>query len=227
MVEQRTKGASKPVESNQQEVHKNLITLTQRYQTALSARPISEHTEQAFMQILPWLQGAGSQLILDACCGVGESTAILSRRYCEAKVLGVDKSAIRLQKHHAYEALSENYQVIRADLNDFWRLLAKHKLTFKKQYLLYPNPYPKVKHIQKRWYACPVTPDIMKASNCIEVRSNWLLYLQEFAVVAEHYGFNSQLSLLSTQDSAMTPFERKYQQSGQACYKLLMEKQYD
>lgn len=224
MVQKDAKGVSRSVESNQQTEHKSLLTLIQRYQHASFARPISIHTEQAFEHILPWLNDTGDCLILDACCGVGESTAALSQQYPDAKVLGVDKSAIRLQKHHAYEAHTENYKVIRADLNDFWRLLFKHKLTFDKQYLLYPNPYPKAKQIQKRWYASAVTPFIMQTSNCIEVRSNWRLYLEEFGVVAKHYGFTSQISALSKQNPAITPFERKYQQSGQTCYKLLIER---
>ena len=54
----------------------------------------------------------------------------------------------------------------------------------------------------------------------IEVRSNWLVYLLEFAQAAQQYGIQSDIIEI-TGDKSMTPFERKYRASGQVCWQLL------
>lgn len=224
MLNTEAAGVSRVVQSNQVGVHEHLHKLVERYRTSTFSRPISSHTQQAFEHIHAWLVSTNNQLILDACCGVGESTAKLSKCYANAKILGVDKSEKRLDKHHAYTHKQQNYTVLRADLNDFWRLLVQHKIRFEKQYLLYPNPYPKSSQIQKRWYASAITPFLMASSDVIEVRSNWRLYLEEFLVVAGYYGFVGHITQMPVTCEPFTPFERKYLQSGQACFKLLIEK---
>ena len=218
---------SREIGSNQLGVHEKLHSLVERYKSTQFARPISEHTQRAFDEVLPWLTQGSSELILDACCGVGQSTVTLAKQFPSAKVLGVDKSVHRLEKHHAYEAEACNYQLLRADLNDFWRLLAQHNIVFTKHYILYPNPYPKATQIQKRWYASAIMPYLMQLSPCLELRSNWKLYLKEFAIAAQSYGFNGTVVNIGPHVEPLTPFEKKYIQSNQTCYQLILEKRYD
>jgi tRNA G46 methylase TrmB len=213
----------KPVNSNQIGIHEKLDDLVLRYQQQDFKRPLSEHTVTAFNEIKSWLLDSDQPLILDSCCGVGESTARIAAQYPNAKVLGVDKSEHRLEKHHAYALEQQNYRVLRADLNDLWRLLVEEHIVFVKHFLLYPNPYPKASQIQKRWYACALMPYIMKLSSDLEVRSNWQLYLQEFEIAVRHYGFATKLLPVESGGEPLTPFERKYQESGQTCYRLLAE----
>ena len=64
-------------------------------------------------------------------------------------------------------------------------------------------------------------PDLMALSPRIEVRSNWLIYIEEFAVAAAKYGMQCEIAEVNSQQPALTPFEQKYQDSGQQCWYLL------
>ncbi|MCU7554553.1 tRNA (guanine-N(7)-)-methyltransferase [Alteromonas sp. ASW11-19] len=212
-------GNSRSITTNQTGIHEKLDELVLRYQQAENKKPIGAHTQAAFDEACAWLGDYRGPLILDSCCGVGESTARLAEQFPDYRILGLDKSAQRVDKHTSYAAGCDNYRVIRADVNDFWRLLRQSDWTVARHYLLYPNPYPKRAHIQKRWYACAAMADLMALCPYVEVRSNWPLYLMEFAQASAHYGLASTLSEVRD-DDAFTPFERKYQRSGQTCWKL-------
>jgi hypothetical protein len=47
---------------------------------------------------------------------------------------------------------------VRADLVDYWRLLAEAGIGLARHYILYPNPWPKIGHLARRWHAHPVFP---------------------------------------------------------------------
>lgn len=231
---------ARPVVSNQVGVHPDLPKLLLRHQQAEFKRPIAEHTQRAFDAVVAYLLDWQGEVILDTCCGVGESTLNLARLHPQAKIIGVDKSIARLGKHHSYQAKQtytfnkmsvddektelNNYLLVQADLNDFWRLLSAYLSTQKptwqliKQTIFYPNPYPKKSQLGKRWHASAVMPFIVDVCKNIEVRSNWLLYLEEFLSAAEFYGLTGTIEVFD--DEPITPFERKYQDAGQTCFKL-------
>ncbi len=217
-----TSGNSRAITTNQPDIHEKLEALVAKYKTATNLRPISLHTQQAFDELKIWLGDFDGQLVIDSCCGVGDSTARLAALYPDARVIGIDKSALRVDKHSHYAAGHNNYCVIRADVNDMWRLLAASEWTVRAHYLLYPNPYPKSSQVQKRWHASAAMPALMALTHNIEVRSNWKLYLQEFSLAAEQYGVSGCLQSLSSQSPGFTPFERKYQASGQECWQLTL-----
>ena len=150
---------------------------------------------------------------------MGESTANIAKANPDCRVIGLDKSAQRVDKHQHYSAGQDNYRVIRADVNDFWRLVHRANWKVSQHCLFYPNPYPKKTQVQKRWHGSAAMADLMAITSNIEVRSNWLVYLMEFAQAATHYGLVSNLAEI-TSDNAMTPFERKYRASGQHCWSL-------
>ncbi|MEW9798878.1 tRNA (guanine(46)-N(7))-methyltransferase TrmB [Alteromonas sp. CYL-A6] len=214
-------GNSRAISTNQQGVHDKLDELVKRYQSSATRRPVSQHTQAAFDEVNDWLHGFDGPVVLDSCCGVGESTAKLAVKYPHARVIGIDKSEARLDKHATYASDADNYRVIRADVNDFWRLVAQSQWQVEKHYLLYPNPYPKSSQVQKRWHASDAMPALMATSNAFEVRSNWLVYVMEFAQAARHYGLASALREVDTAHT-FTPFERKYTQSGQTCWQLTL-----
>ena len=84
---------------------------------------------------------------------------------------------------------------------------------------MYPNPYPKSAHLQRRWYATSALKDILKLGGILEVRSNWQLYIKEFSAALDIANVKNQIALFES-DKAMTPFERKYWQSGQSSWQL-------
>jgi tRNA (guanine-N7-)-methyltransferase len=211
---------ARSISTNQLAVHKNLHKVVTRQLGNTSQKPLSAHTQQAYQEAIHWLDDWQGDLILDSCCGVGESTANIAQAHPNARVIGVDKSAFRTNKHRTYATALENYLVLRADLNDFLRLLVISNKKLTKHYLLYPNPYPKSAHLQRRWYATSALKDILKLGGILEVRSNWQLYIQEFSAALVMANVSNQICLYeSTQ--AITPFERKYWQSGQNSWQLL------
>lgn len=209
-------GNSRIVVSNQDGVHEHLESTVRKHQSSEFKKPYAEHTLAAFQQAQAWLNEREGKLILDSCCGVGESSRNLARLYPDALVIGVDKSAHRLAKH---EQQGDNFLLVQADLNDFWRLAVEAGWKPWKHFVLYPNPWPKSAHLKRRWHASAVFPSLVVLGGELELRSNWQLYLQEFAVALDVYGIKSDLSEWQTQ-SPLTPFERKYLASGQACYRL-------
>lgn len=215
------------VTTNQQGVHEHLADLVTKYRHSEFKKPIAQHTKQTFDSVIDWLGSWQGDVIIDACCGVGESSIVLAQQNPNAKVIGIDKSAARLDKYTHYKGqkigdIANNVRVFQADLTDFWRLLAEHlktaKWTVSRQCLFYPNPYPKKAQVQKRWHASPVFTGLLNCSVNIEVRSNWLIYLNEFQLALSIHGVKSKINQISS--VPITPFERKYAESGQPCWQL-------
>ena len=227
------------ITTNQLGVHEDLVSIVNKYRQSEFKKPIAEHTKQTFQLVIDWLGDWQGDVIIDACCGVGESTIVLAQQNPSAKVIGIDKSVARLEKHAYYKRQKDhestdiraetdvdksvdNFKVFQADLNDFWRLIADYsaiaKWTINRQCIFYPNPYPKKAQVQKRWHASPTFIALLKCSRNIEVRSNWLTYLEEFQQALGIHGVKSSIQEVS--GVPITPFERKYTESGQQCWQL-------
>lgn len=215
-----TLGNSRTITTNQTGPHDKLEKSVLRHLKSESKKPFNQHTLDAFEQVQQWLEGKNGKLILDACCGVGESTAVIAQQHPDCLVVGVDKSALRTEKHSYYQTGAENYIVVRADLNDFWRLAVQAGWQLYKHFLLYPNPYPKSTQLQKRWHASAAFADIVRLSGTLEVRSNWQIYIQEFALALSIAGYPSTAQPYVS-PNAQTPFERKYWESGQSSWRVL------
>ena len=168
------------------------------------------------------MQAFAGPVILDSCCGVGQSTRLLAERNPDALVIGIDKSAHRINRNVEQTYDGDNYHLIRADLNDFYRLVKTANWPVKKHYILYPNPWPKSKHVQRRWHGSAVFPTLISIGNQIILRSNWRLYLEEFQLAADIAGLVGNIMEVSDNEP-LTPFEAKYQASGQQCWQLIVE----
>lgn len=212
-----TQGNSREITTNQVGIHDKLDELVEKYRNSENLRPIGAHTRAAFEEVSDWLASDSGDVILDSCCGVGESTANIAKANPACRVIGIDKSELRVGKHSHYCAGQDNYRVIRGDVNDFWRLVRQANWPVKQHFLLYPNPYPKKTQVQKRWHASAAMPDIMAICSNLEVRSNWRIYIEEFAQAANHYGLSGLVHEVDT-TNPYTPFERKYSASGQQCW---------
>ncbi|MER2491457.1 tRNA (guanine(46)-N(7))-methyltransferase TrmB [Catenovulum sediminis] len=210
-------GNSRSIESSQQGIHKDLTKIVTRHLSSEFKKPVAEHTLLAYQKILSFIDKQGKPLIFDSCCGVGESSRQLAANNPDKCVVGVDKSEFRLNKQGRED--HSNLLLIRADLNDLYRLMVKDKLVVAEHKIFYPNPWPKSQHIKRRWHGSPVFPQIAALSASLELRSNWLLYLQEFQIALQHLQINSQLNEIEVR-IPITPFEEKYVKSGQKIYQL-------
>lgn len=205
------------VVSNQSGLNEHLDEVVLKHLKTEFKKPYRGHTQAAFEQLAEQIKDDPRPLIFDSCCGVGESTAIIARKHPDSLVIGLDKSGHRLAKTPL--ELPDNAVLLQVDLNDFWRLAVAAGWQLSHHYLLYPNPWPKSKHLQRRWHGSAVFPYILKLGGQLELRSNWQTYVDEFARALELAGFQAQVEEYQSEE-AMTPFERKYWASGQKCWRL-------
>ncbi len=221
-------GDSKAIITNQQGIHEKLGDLVEKHFTHPFQKPYQQHTKDAFDKINDIVQVFAGEVILDSCCGVGQSTRLLAELNPDALVIGIDKSANRIDRNvegfdegDGYHA--KNYHLVRADLNDFYRLVKSANWPVTKHYILYPNPWPKSKHVQRRWHGSAVFPTLITIGEQLILRSNWRLYLEEFQFAADIAGFIGELTEVDRDvegNQPLTPFEAKYQASGQQCWQL-------
>lgn len=214
---------SRTVTSPQTSVHDGLDRLLQRHRSHPFEKPIAPYNQDAFAFAYKRWQGAGMPaFILDSGCGVGLSTLHLAARFPDHLVIGVDQSADRLGRDVAWPApRPENVLLVRADLADFWRLLARAEMFPAQHFLLYPNPWPKKKHLARRWHGHAVFPEMLLLGGHFECRSNWKIYIDECAhAVTSLTGGPVQVEAWQpAEPEIMTPFERKYLASGHALWR--------
>lgn len=217
--------ASRPVYSAQQGPHRDLETLVRRHWAHPYLKPVLDHNRQAFVAAMAawpaWNQSA--PLVLDSGCGVGWSTLKLAEQFPDHFILGVDQSLDRLRRGKPLP-LPDNVAFIRADLVDFWRLLHTAGVRLARHYLLYPNPWPKIGHLARRWHGHPVFPALLALGGRLECRSNWNIYVEELAqAITLLTGTPRVAEEFEPGAEPLTPFEAKYQASGHGLYRLVAE----
>ncbi|MGE5384721.1 MAG: tRNA (guanine(46)-N(7))-methyltransferase TrmB [Betaproteobacteria bacterium] len=218
-------GDSRIVTSAQEAPHRDLETLVRRHAEHPYLKPILEHNRQAFIAAMGawWSWKDGSPLVLDAGCGVGWSTLKLAEEFPDHFVIGVDQSLDRLSRGKP-QAVPDNVVFVRADLVDFWRLLRSSGVRLDRHYLLYPNPWPKIGHLARRWHGHPVFPTLLALGGRLECRSNWEIYVTELAQALHCLtGKEVQHGPFVPEDPPLTPFEAKYLASGQPLYRLAVK----
>lgn len=213
---------SRPISSNQCGPHQQLGARVCKHAQSTFLKPLSPASRAAFDQAITAWQQAGSELILDAGCGVGLSTRRLAHAHPDSFVIGVDQSAERLQRDVRWRGPPPgNFITVRADLVDFWRLMLAADIHPTRHYLLYPNPWPKKDQLSRRWHGHPVFPTVIALGGHIECRSNWQIYIEEFALALKQLsGVTVSAERFSADPGApLTPFEEKYLASGHALWR--------
>jgi len=235
---------ARTVVSNQEGPYKDLEKQVRKYAAAEYRRPIAEHTHEAFTSTENFVaafaarRGNAVNLILDSGCGTGESTLHLARKFPDIPVIGIDKSAVRLEKAAQFAAnstikdksaqdLPRNAFYVRAELIDFWRLaLDKVKAgawNIPYHALYYPNPWPKQSEAGRRFHLHPIFPTLLQLAQETELRTNWEIYAQEFAQAASILGYNATVQPF-TPDSPETAFERKYNDAHQKLWRVVVKR---
>lgn len=211
---------SNEITTNQDDLNQNLDQTVLKHLNSRFAKPYSDFSLETFRVFEKLVEQAAKPLIFDSCCGVGESSVRLAQQFPDHLVVGLDKSANRLDKNERQGLeRGDNLLLLRADLNDFWRQALEAGIKPERHYVLYPNPWPKSKHLGRRWHGAPVFPALVALGGQLELRSNWRLYLAEFARALELAGKSSQLTEYRS-DEPLTAFERKYWDSQQTTWQL-------
>lgn len=213
---------AKAVISNQQGPHEKLEATVRRHLDKPFRRPFPDYSLQAFAEACDWLGAWQGPLIFDSYCGVGESTARLAQRHPQAKIIGLDKSLFRLNKHedNYRQDNNSNYLLLRADVDDFWRQALEAGWQLSHHYLLYPNPWPKSSQLKRRVQGSPLLPTLLALGGQLELRSNWPVYVDEFAQALCIAGHQTKAEQFDAGE-AITPFERKYQLAQQPLWRCV------
>jgi len=185
-----------------------------KHLTSEHREPVADYNRAAFDTVCQRIQD--SPLILDSFCGSGHSTAVLANSYPDHLVIGIDKSASRIARHA--DTKWDNYLVIQAECEPLWKLLADEGIRVRRHYLLYPNPWPKSKHLKRRIHGHPGFAALLQLRGVVELRSNWQLYVEEFGLAMQLAGYPGRVSLLAEPGEAreeedLTLFEKKYRLS--------------
>lgn len=216
---------SRPILSVQTGIHEQLSARVARHAQHVFQKPIADYNRHAFDDsMLRWRQSGAAPLILDAGCGVGLSTHYLAAQFPDCFVIGVDQSADRLARGlHWPHPVPPNLLLVRADLVDYWRLLQAADIRLARHYVLYPNPWPKIGHLARRWHAHPVFPTVLALSGAFECRSNWPIYIDECAAAISQITGVPVASQRYVAAQPITPFEKKYIASGHALWRCLLQ----
>jgi len=217
-------GNSRFIVSAQDGPHRDLDALVRRHMAHPFRKPIADYNREAFAAAMAaWATfGRENPLILDAGCGVGWSTLNIAASYPDRFVIGVDQSIDRLSRGKPIE-MPANAVLIRADLVDFWRLLAENGVRLARHYNLYPNPWPKIGHLARRWQGHAVFPVWRELGGEVECRSNWRIYIEEMALALSLLSGQSVAAEPYVTEAPMTPFEKKYLASGHELWRCRVD----
>ncbi|MDA9793179.1 tRNA (guanine-N(7)-)-methyltransferase [Bacteriovoracaceae bacterium] len=205
-------GGSRNVSSPQIDIHENMDKIIERHLRSKFQKPYAQHTEISFKRFVDYYESKDFDgFILDNGCGAGESSFNLAKMNPTSLVLGIDRSAVRLNKaDNKFKNIPDNLIYLRADLVDFWRMLASSKYRPLKQFFFYPNPYPKAGQVKNRWHAHPVFLILLSLGGDWEIRSNWELYLREMQYVIKKLTGQEMIYDKFTPSESISLFEKKY-----------------
>lgn len=221
-------------------------------------RPVSSHTRAAFALVEAWLAArpAGRAIALDLGCGTGRSSVRIAQREPSWDVLGVDRNAQLLEKcavllgggdggdgrdsrdsrgdragRRVCGDAPENVAVVRADQQDFLRLLAESRwaTSVHRVFALYASPYPKPSGLKSRIYGAPMFPLLLRlladgGGGVLEARASWPAFLEEMAAASRALYPSSSIVTgpcridLADCSDAMSNFEEKYCRCGLTVY---------
>lgn len=110
------------------------------------------------------------------------------------------------------------------DVVEFWAMLFDRELQVDRMDFLYPNPWPKSQHFARRWQGHPGLMHALRVTREVELRSNWEIYVQEFAHALRCF-YGDAVEIVSTKlhidpADALTAFEAKYAESSHPLYRL-------
>ena len=206
-------------------VHKDLESIVKKHISNPYKKPYRQFSEALFHQIDEIRKNINLPIILDSGCGTGISSFNLARQYPDTLIIGIDKSEKRLDKIIKTESIHHKDNLIhaRADVIDIWRLAKKSNWNITKHFLLYPNPWPKKDQLKRRWHGHPVFPEMVCLCDHIEMRTNWKIYAEEFKLALEIVTKKSVLINMINTNEFISPFEKKYYESGHELYRVILE----
>jgi tRNA (guanine-N7-)-methyltransferase len=196
------------------------------------------NTKTAFFHVLelvPELQvarldfvrlfGRNASLQVDLGCGDGSFLCELAQQFPEKNFLGIDRLTKRVEK--VRRKAGDNVRVLAADtLFTVRYLLPENSVeTF---YLLFPDPWPKRRHQERRIFTCEFLDAIagaLEQNGALHVATDQVDYFRQMDRLShDHSQFEIVPSSPNDMVFPLTKFERGFQQQGVPIYRLTLRK---
>ena len=177
----------------------------------------------------PWSDGYD----LEIGAGAGLHAIRYARANPERRLLAIERTEIkfrgleRRRAHHGFD----NLRCLRADAVAFVVHFVP-PASLRRVFLLYPNPYPKQKHANLRWYNSPFMTHLgakMEPGAELHLATNLEWYADEARRrIPADFAFEVQSERrLGPADEARTHFEKKYLARGETCFDLVFRRTSD
>lgn len=214
-------GNSPKIISNQSSIHANLDKTLKKHIDNEYKLSIPAPNYDMFFEIIDQ-SNLYDGIILDSGCGTGESTLNLARLFPESFVIGVDKSTLRISKglSKLKKEPLPNCMLAQASITHLWLFFEEQEIKLQHNFLLYPNPWPKKKHLMRRWHGHPIFPSLLNLGGILTLRSNWEIYVAEFAhALKTSLKREVKYNKISI-NNPLSNFEEKYKKSGHSIFEV-------
>jgi tRNA (guanine-N7-)-methyltransferase len=200
----------------------------------------SINTETAFLHVIelvPELRvgcldfvrlfGRNGCLQVDLGCGDGSFLCELAQQFPEKNFLGIDRLTKRVEKVRRKAVKIDNVRVLATDtLLAVRYLLPENSVqTF---YLLFPDPWPKRRHHERRIFTCEFLDAIAAAleqNGLLRIATDQVDYFHQMERLSQDH---SQFQIVPPSPSdvvfPLTKFEREFRQQGVPIYRLTLRK---
>ncbi len=172
-----------------------------------------------------------SKLVLEIGCGVGLHPIQWAGRHPDHGLIAIERTKTKFQ---SFERRLNNHNFknilpVFADALD-WAPTNLQAGSLSEIFILYPNPYPKEKQANKRWYRSPFCAfllNLLKEDGKIHFATNEaFLYEESLSYATEYWKLAVEKQLSSSQNewTPRTHFEKKYLNRGNLCFDLTFRK---
>jgi tRNA (guanine-N7-)-methyltransferase len=176
---------------------------------------------------LAQLFGRSAPLQVDLGCGDGSLLCELAEQFPEKNFLGIERLTKRVEKIRRKALKIENARVLGTDTLFAVRYLLPEN-SVEIFYLLFPDPWPKRRHQQRRIFTCEFLDAIATAleqNGALRVATDQFDYFHQMEQLGRGH---SQFEIVpsSRNDVALpvTKFERRFRQQVTPIYRLTLRK---
>jgi len=183
----------------------------------------------------PKIFGRDAPLHIDLGCGDGAFVFALAQRHPEKNFLGIERLSGRVEKASRKAGPSrtgtkiDNMRVLNVETSYAVRYLLPER-SVETFYLLFPDPWPKRRHHQRRI----VTPDFLNSihaaleeNGVLRIATDQLDYFEQITCLARSqsgYAILDANASPARTDLPVTKFERRFQAQGAPIYRLALRK---
>jgi tRNA (guanine-N7-)-methyltransferase len=170
--------------------------------------------------------GRAAPLHVDLGCGDGSFLCELALRYPDKDFLGIERLLGRVRSATRKAALLNNVRILRAETSYAVRYLLP-KQSVEVFHLLFPDPWPKRRHQQRRL----VTADLLHAIRVVLVDDGILRiatdqadYFERMRRIVEKSKDFAVAKLNGGDDLPVSTFEKRFKSEGAPIYRLELRK---